>query len=56
MINVEQLRALNAQEWQDFKKHWPMVILKLLIDAGGGFLFGVAFCLAIFIHALEYWL
>jgi hypothetical protein len=54
MMTVQRLRELNAQGWADFKKHWPMVVLGLLVEMAGGFLFGVALSLATFVYLLEH--
>jgi hypothetical protein len=59
MISIEQLKtvervkALNAQHWADFKKHWPMEVLALLRDIGFGFLAGVALSLSLFVYLLD---
>lgn len=37
----EQLRELNAQDWADFKAHWPMRVTELALDVGAGTLLGV---------------
>ena len=53
MISREQLRELNAQAWSDFRAHWPMEVLRLLLDVGGGFCFGFALGLAFLVFVLE---
>lgn len=49
----EQLRELNAQEWADFKAHWPMHLLALLVDLGGGMLLGVLLGLSCLLYVVE---
>lgn len=49
----EQLRELNAQQWEDFKAHWPMELLDLLRDLGAGTLLGVLLGLSCVLYALE---
>lgn len=48
-----ELKALHSQEWEDFRSHWPMEVLYLLRDVGGGFAFGFALSLALFVFVLE---
>lgn len=47
-----QIRLVNAQYWADFKQHWPMELLQLLLDTGSGFLAGVALALSLFVYLL----
>lgn len=47
------LRELNAQDWQDFKAHWPMRVLDVAADFGCGTVLGVLFGLAVFIYGME---
>lgn len=54
LISVDELRELNAQEWQDFKAHWPMRVLDLAIDLGAGTVLGVALGLAALIATMEH--
>lgn len=49
---VVEVRALNAAAWADFKKHWPMELAYVLIEVGGGFVFGVALGLAALVQVL----
>ena len=49
----EQLRELNAQDWADFKVHWPMRLLELLMDFGAGTLLGVLLGLSMLLYVLE---
>lgn len=49
----EQLRELNAQDWADFKSHWPMRVIELVLDIGAGTLLGVLLGLALLLAALE---
>lgn len=51
LITRRRLAELNAQSWQDFKAHWPMEVLRILGDLGGGFAFGLALVLALFVYA-----
>lgn len=48
-----QLALLNAQEWADFKKHWPMELLQLVNHTISGFLLGFALALALFVYGLQ---
>lgn len=49
---LRTMRLISAQRWSEFKTHWPMELLHLLIDIGGGFVFGVALSLAVFIQLM----
>lgn len=49
----EQLRELNAQDWADFKAHWPMRLWELLMDFGAGTLLGVLLGLSMLLYVLE---
>lgn len=49
----EELRELNAQSWEDFKAHWPMEVLDVLIALGAGTLLGVALGLSAVLYALQ---
>jgi len=48
----EQLRELNAQQWADFKRHWPMEVFRLLADMGVGLLLGMLLGLALLLFVL----
>lgn len=49
----EQLCELNAQEWADFKVHWPMHVLGLAKDFGAGTLLGVLLGFSMLLYVLE---
>lgn len=49
----EQLRDLNAQDWLDFRAHWPMRLLELLVDVGAGTLLGLLLGLSVVLYALR---
>lgn len=49
----EQLRELNAQDWQDFKAHWPMRAIELCLDIGAGTLLGVLLGLSALLAVLD---
>jgi len=49
----EQLRELNAQDWSDFKAHWPMRLVDLLIDFCAGTLLGLLLGLSVVLYALR---
>lgn len=46
-------RGLAADQWDDFRKHWPRHVLELLLDIGAGTLLGVALGLSALIYALH---
>lgn len=48
-----QLALLNAQDWRDFKAHWPMRVYELVMEFAGGTLLGVVLGLSLFLYALE---
>lgn len=48
-----QIRLSNAQDWADFKQHWPMEVFDFFVQIVGGFLFGVALALSAFVYALS---
>ncbi len=48
----EQLRDLNAQQWADFKAHWPMHLVEFLNDFGAGTILGLLLGLACVLHVL----
>jgi len=41
MIDSQQLKELNAQDWADFKAHWPMRVMDAFKEVCGGFVVGV---------------
>lgn len=49
----EQLRELNAQDWSDFKAHWPMRLVDFLTDLGAGTLLGLILGLSVVLYALR---
>lgn len=49
----EQLRELNAQDWQDFRAHWPMRLFQLLVDVGAGTLLGLLLGLSLVLYVLR---
>lgn len=49
----EQLRDLNAQQWADFKAHWPMEVLGLVRDLGVGTLLGMLLGLSLVLWSLS---
>ncbi len=53
LVTPERLRELNAQDWQDFKAHWPMRLTDLLLDFGAGTLLGTALGLALVLYAVQ---
>lgn len=53
LVTRERLRELNAQQWQDFKAHWPMHVYDLLVDFGGATGLGVLLGLSLVLYALE---
>lgn len=53
LVTRRRLAELNAQDWADFRAHWPMRVLDLIGELGGGFLFGVCLGLAAVLWALH---
>lgn len=49
----EQLRELNAQQWADFKAHWPMEVLCFLRDFGFSAALGASLGFASAIYYLQ---
>lgn len=49
----EQLRELNAQDWQDFRAHWPMRFWELLMDVGAGTLLGLLLGISSVLYVME---
>lgn len=49
----EQLRDLNAQQWADFKAHWPMHFVEIFKDLFLGTLLGAALGLSLSLYALQ---
>ncbi|EKD46905.1 MAG: hypothetical protein ACD_67C00023G0002 [uncultured bacterium] len=52
-LTLSEIKSLNAQSWAEFRAHWPMHVLYLLCDIGGGFVFGVALALAAVVAVLD---
>jgi hypothetical protein len=52
-ITRKRLAVLNRQEWEDFKQHWPMELLRLALDACWGTLLGILLGLSIVVWVLE---
>lgn len=48
-----ELAVLNAQDWADFKAHWPMHLVELLARFAVATLLGLAFGLSLALWALE---
>lgn len=48
-----QLAVLNAQDWADFKLHWPMRVASFFYELVGGFAFGLALALAAWLWLID---
>lgn len=51
----EQLRELNAQQWADFRAHWPLRLWDLLMDIGAGTLLGLLLGLSVLLYVIQRW-
>lgn len=48
-----QLVLLNAQDWADFRKHWPMRLLDFVGEFGFGLLLGAALGFSVIVYAFS---
>lgn len=51
--NARRMRAAEAQEWRNWKAHWPMHLLAFLQDLTGAIFLGIGLGLATLLWLLE---